>query len=75
MESDGNQLYSGKRVCNAIYTSSGWHKPFIYFEPCKRLKSVTMSMRTVGIPNLDIKVWNRKNELPLCNYLRSLTQP
>ena len=32
-------------------------------------------MRTVAVPNINIKVWSRKNELPLWNYLRSLTQP
>ena len=32
-------------------------------------------MRIVAIPNLSIKVWTRKCELPQGNFLRSLTQP
>ena len=32
-------------------------------------------MRTVAIPNIEIKDWTRKNELPLGNHLRSLTHP
>ena len=31
-------------------------------------------MRTVDIPNHGIKVWMQKNELPLDNYLHSLTK-
>ena len=32
-------------------------------------------MNTITIPNLDVKVWTRKSELPQGNFLRSLTQP
>ena len=32
-------------------------------------------MRKIAIPNIDVKVWTRKNELPRGNYLRSLTKP
>ena len=35
---------------------------------------MTVSMRTVTIPNTDIKVWTWKNEFPQGNFLRSLTQ-
>ena len=32
-------------------------------------------MIIVAIPNLEIKVWNRRNEFPQGNLLRSLTPP
>ena len=35
---------------------------------------MTVSMRIFAIPTIDIKVWTRKSEFPLRNYLRSLTQ-
>ena len=38
-------------------------------------KTVTVSMRIVSIPSIDIKVWARKSELPPGNFLRYLTQP
>ena len=38
-------------------------------------KSVTVSMNIVSIPNLGVRVWNRKSELPQRNLLRCLTQP
>ena len=31
-------------------------------------------MRTVYIPNIDVKVWTQKNEFPQGNYLHSLTK-
>ena len=74
MESDINQLTSGDLFCNAIYTSPGRHKSRFYVERCKRQKYVTVSMSKVGIPNIDIKVWSRKSELPQVNFLHSLTQ-
>ena len=36
-------------------------------------KSVTVSMNTVAIPNIDFKVWTRKSKFPPGNYLCSLT--
>ena len=41
----------------------------------KDKKTVTVSIRKVSIPNIDIKVWTRKSELLLGNYLHYLTQP
>ena len=32
-------------------------------------------MNTVAIPNLNVKVWTRKKELPQGNFLRSLISP
>ena len=32
-------------------------------------------MKTVAIPNIDVKVWNLKNEFPQGIYPRSLIQP
>ena len=32
-------------------------------------------MRTVAIPNIDVKVWNRKRLLTQGNFLHSLKQP
>ena len=60
MEPDGNKLASGYLFCNTIYKYTGMHKSNLYIDPCKRQKSVTVSMRTVSISNLDIKVWNQK---------------
>ena len=37
-------------------------------------KTVTISMNTVAIPNLDVKVWTRKSEFPQENFLFSVTQ-
>ena len=36
---------------------------------------VTVSKKTVAIPNIGIKVSNRRSKLPKRNFLRSLTQP
>ena len=36
---------------------------------------MTVSMRTVAIPNLDVKVWTSKGGFLLGNFLRSLIQP
>ena len=36
---------------------------------------MTVSMDTVSIPNLDIKVCIHKSEVPQWNLLRSLNQP
>ena len=36
---------------------------------------VTVSMRTADIPNLYVKVWTQKSELPQENFLCSITQP
>ena len=36
---------------------------------------VTISTKTVDFPNIDIKVFNRKSDFPLRNFLRSLTEP
>ena len=41
----------------------------------RKMKSATVSMNTVDIPNLDIRVWNWKRDLPQGNLLRSLTPP
>ena len=54
VESDGIQVASGYLGCNAIYTSPWRHNSHFYVKPQK--KSVTVSMRTVAIPNLDVKV-------------------
>ena len=75
VESDGNQLASGELFCSAIYTSPERHKSRFYFVPFKIKKSVTLSMNTVGIPNLYIKVWTHKSDFPQGDFLRSLTQP
>ena len=32
-------------------------------------------MRTVSIPNIDIKFWTRKSYLPQGNFIHSLKQP
>ena len=40
-----------------------------------KIKSVTVSMNAVAIPNIDVKVWARKSELLQWNLLPSLTQP
>ena len=73
VESDGNQLSYGDLVCNTIYTSTGWHKSHFYVEPYIFLKSV--SMNTVPIKDIDVKVWTRKSDLTQGNLLHSLTQP
>ena len=36
---------------------------------------VTVSTRTADIPNLYVKVWTQKSELPQENFLCSITQP
>ena len=36
---------------------------------------MTVSIYMVAIPNIDVKVWTRKSDLPQVNLLRSLTQP
>ena len=41
----------------------------------RHIKSVTVSMNTVAIPNLDVKVWTRKSELLQGNFQHYLTQP
>ena len=33
-----------------------------------------MSINTVDIPNIDVKVWTRKSEVPQGNLIRSLTK-
>ena len=38
-------------------------------------KGVTVSIYMVAIPNIDVKVWTRKSDLPQVNLLRFLTQP
>ena len=38
-------------------------------------EGVTVSMNTVAITNLEVKVWTRKSELPQGNFLHSLTPP
>ena len=53
----------GDIVWNAMYTYPDWNKSYFNVNPCKR-KTVTMSMRKDAIPNIDVKVWNRKSELP-----------
>ena len=68
VESYGNQLTSGDLVCDAIYTSPVWNKLKFYFDPYK--KSVTVSMNTVDIKNLDVNVWTPKSEFPQGNFLR-----
>ena len=35
---------------------------------------MTVPMKKVAIPNIDIMFWNQKNNLPQGNYLISLTQ-
>ena len=75
MESDGNQLASGCLVFNAIYTSLGRNKSCLYVKTCKNIYIMVVSMRTVSIPNIGVKVWTHKNEFPQGNYLRSLTHP
>ena len=80
METDGNQLDSVDLVCNPINTSLGRHKSHFYVELCKRQKSVNFSVLIVAIPNLDIKVWTRKNEFtvvmpsPACPNLHNSGQ-
>ena len=32
-------------------------------------------MNAVAVPNLEVKVWTHKTELPQGNFLRSLIQP
>ena len=54
MESDGNKLSYGDLVCNNIYTSTVWPKLIFYIDPCKRKQSVTVSVRTVAIPNIEV---------------------
>ena len=60
INSDGNQLASGELFCNSIYTSPRQPKSHFYAEPCKRQESVTVSMRTVAILNLEIRLIPRK---------------
>ena len=55
MESDRIQLESGNPVCNAIYTYPGRNKSNFYVNT-QTTKTVTVSMRTVTIPNLDVHV-------------------
>ena len=38
-------------------------------------KTGTVSMSTVTVPNIDVKVWTQKIRLPQVNFLRFLTQP
>ena len=58
--SDRNKLSSGDLVCNTIYTYPGWHKSRFYVDPFTRQKNMTVSMNTVSIPNLDVRVWTWK---------------
>ena len=73
MESDGKKLTYGDLVCNAtyIYLLDGINHDFISIQ----IKIVTVSMNTVDIPSIDVKVWTRKSELRQGNFLRSLTSP
>ena len=41
----------------------------------KKLKSATVSMNTVSIPNISIKFWTCKSEFSLIKFLCSLTPP
>ena len=75
MESDGNQLAYCDLIFNTIYKSPVRHKYRFYANQCKRQKIVTVSMRNVYIPNIDIKVWTRKIEFPQGNFQLSLPQP
>ena len=61
---DGNQLASG-----AIYSYIGGHEPCFYVKPFKRQKYVTVSMKTVDITNLEVKVKTQNFELPQGNKL------
>ena len=36
---------------------------------------MTVSMNTVAISNIEVKVWTQKSELPQGSFLRSLIQP
>ena len=66
VESDGNQLASGDLVCNTIYTFPGRNKSQFYVNTYI-YKRVTVSMKTVAIGNLDIKVWTQRSNLPQGN--------
>ena len=44
-------------------------------DTCKKQKHLTVSMRTVAIPNIDIKVQHQKGELPQENFPRFLIHP
>ena len=75
VESDGNELVSGDFVCNAIYIHLTDGINLVYISSYEKEKIVTVSMRTLAIPNIDIKVWTRKHELLQGNYPRYSTQP
>ena len=63
MESNVIKLSYGGLVCNAIYTYLERLKLRYYVGTCTRQKSVTVSMKTVAVPNIDVKVWTQKNEV------------
>ena len=46
----------------------------VLYQYIEETKTVTLSMRTVAIPNIDVEVWKCKSELPQGNFLRSLTK-
>ena len=75
VEPDGNKLAYSDLFCNTIYTYTVWHKSFFYVDPYIRQTTVTMSMKTVAIPNTEIKVWTRESDSQQEYSLRYLTQP
>ena len=75
VQSYGTQLSYVYLVSNSIYKSLGRNKSHFYGELCKRQKFVTVLMKTVSIPNLEVKVWTQKSYFPQGNHLYFLIQP
>ena len=71
--SDRNQIKFGDLVCHTIYTSTGQHKSCFCINLLKEQKSVTVSMNTVDLPNIGVKICTPKGEFPQGNFLCSLT--
>ena len=51
------------------------NKSNLYVEIGKRWKPVAVLTRKFAIPNLDVKVWKWKNNIPKGNQLCYLTKP
>ena len=56
------------RYIHILYGTNNYSYQSIY------KKSVTVSINTVAIPNLDVNVWAHKSELTQGGFLRYLTQ-
>ena len=72
VKAKSNKLAYGNTICNAIYEYTGWTESCFYVDIYKIQKYVTVLMRKVDIPNIDVNVWTQKNKSSQVNYLSYL---